>query len=314
MVWKIRFFIQNTLFILLMYGGRFGVQLGHSLPCFACPYVGGCAGHCYLMALQNHMGFGLAFPDFFTKWGLDALFAFLFFLLLFVPLSKMWCGWVCPFGTLQDWFTSIRRKMGIRESRFTWAARGRLKIIKYILLAALIIIPVSIANFGLHRDFALPFCQICPAKPVLPLFVGETKYFSLDFTNSITLSFTVLSLIITGGIMVGIFFKDRFFCIFCPLLALMHIFKKIGFVRFEKSIDTCLGCGNCQRMCPVDIKEVYLEKKSKDVMKDDCMLCMKCAESCPGDDVLQIKFLGYRIFSSSKKYLAQKWGRLYGKK
>ncbi len=314
MVWKIRLIIQNFFFLFLIYGGRLGVRLGHSLPCFACPYVSGCAGHCYLMALQNHLGFGLAFPDFFSQWGLNALLAFLFFLLLFVPLSKIWCGWVCPFGTLQDWITGLRRKMGIREAQFTWAARDRLKIIKYILLGALIIIPVSIANFGLHRDFTLPFCQICPAKPLLPLFAGETKYLSLDFTNSITLSFSFLSLVITGGMIVGIFFKDRFFCMFCPLLALMHIFKKAGFVRFKKSADICLGCGNCQRMCPVDIKEVYLEKKNRDVMKDDCMLCMKCAESCPGDNVLQVKFMNFRIFSSSKKYVAQKWGRLHGKK
>jgi polyferredoxin len=265
------------------------------------------------MALQNHMGFGLAFTDFFTKWGLNALLTFFFFLLLFVPLSKIWCGWVCPFGTLQDWFTSLRRKMGIRESQFSWTVRERLKIIKYILLAALIIIPVAIENFGLHADFALPFCQICPAKPLMPLFAGETKYLSLDFTNSITLSFTVLSLVIAGGMVAGIFFKDRFFCMFCPLLALMHIFKKTGFVRFEKSIETCLGCGNCQRMCPVDIKEIYLEKKKRDVMTDDCMLCMKCAESCPGENVLQIKFFKFKLFSSSKKYVAEKWGRLHGK-
>lgn len=314
MVWKVRFFTQNSFFFFLMYGGRLGIRLGHSLPCFACPYVGGCPGHCYLMALQNNLGLELAFPDYFTQWGLNALLAFLLFILLFVPLSKTWCGWICPFGTLQDWFTSIRRKMGIRESGFSRQVRDRLKIIKYILLAALVIIPVFIANFGLHSDFTLPFCRICPAKPILPLFAGETKYLSLDFTNSITLSFTALSLVIAGGMVVGIFFKDRFFCMFCPLLALMHIFKKIGFVRFEKSIETCLGCGNCQRMCPVDIKEVYLEKKNRDVMKDDCMLCMKCAESCPGDNVLQIKMLNFRIFSSSKKYVAQKWGRLHGKK
>ncbi len=170
MVGKLRFYIQNFFFIFLMYGGRLGIRLGHSLPCFACPYVSGCAGHCYLMALQSRMGFGLAFPDFFTQWGLNALLVFLFFILLFVPFSKTWCGWVCPFGTLQDWFTALRRKLGIRESGFSRATRERLKIIKYILLAVLILIPVFIANFGLHTDFALPFCQICPAKPLLPLF------------------------------------------------------------------------------------------------------------------------------------------------
>jgi len=313
MISKIRLIIQNISFIFLTYGGKLGIHLGYSLPCFSCPYVGGCAGNCYLMALQGNYGFEIAAADVFSTWGERALLIFILFLVLFMLLSKLWCGWICPFGTLQDWFTSLRRKLGIAETEFSWKTRDRQKIIKYILLAALIIIPLCIANFGLHSDFKMPFCQICPAKPIMPLFCGETRHLSLDFTNSITLSFTILSMVITGGLFVGIFFKDRFFCMFCPMLALMHIFSKIGFIHFKKSVNTCQGCGNCKRMCPVDIRDVYLEKENKDVLTEDCMLCLKCIESCPGDSVLSVKFFNLNIFSSSRKYLADKCGRLHGK-
>lgn len=81
MVSRLRFLIQNLAFFVLMYGGRYGLSLGHSLPCFACPYVSGCAGHCYLMALQSHMGLAMPVSAFLTQWGLRALLLLGLFLL-----------------------------------------------------------------------------------------------------------------------------------------------------------------------------------------------------------------------------------------
>lgn len=56
---RARYLVQHLSFVVLMYGGRFGVNLGPALPCFACPYVAGCGGYCYLMGLQTYIGFGL---------------------------------------------------------------------------------------------------------------------------------------------------------------------------------------------------------------------------------------------------------------
>ncbi|BBO82568.1 hypothetical protein DSCO28_31340 [Desulfosarcina ovata subsp. sediminis] len=49
---NLRLTIQHIMFVILTYGGRFGVDLGYALPCFSCPFVSGCGGGCYLMALQ----------------------------------------------------------------------------------------------------------------------------------------------------------------------------------------------------------------------------------------------------------------------
>jgi ferredoxin-type protein NapH len=308
MVEKFRLITQHLSFLLLIYGGRLGIRLGHSLPCFACPYVGGCAGHCYLMVLQRHsVGFQTAIETLFSSAAVTMLYPFVLFLLLFLPLSKLWCGWLCPFCLFQDWITMLRKKTGIREMIIARVTRKKLDAIKYVLLALLIAIPLFIANAGLHPDWALPFCQICPAKPILPLFEGNVSYFHIDGTNGVTICFTLLSMILTGGLLVGMFFKERFFCIFCPMLALMHLFKYISPVRFEKEVDICTGCGNCQRMCPMDISDVYLEKEKKDVLTQSCTGCMTCVESCPGDDVLVFKWSGFKLFSSSRRYLARKW-------
>ena len=157
MIGQIRFITQQLLFLFFTYGGSLGSRLGHSVPCFSCPYVGsGCAGACYLMAFQTGRGMEMALASFFTLQGGAAAVLFLIFLVWVLLFSKAWCGWVCPFGTLQDWITALRKKTGIREIQFSKQTLSRLGWIKYILLAYLIIIPLLIANAGLHSDFSLP--------------------------------------------------------------------------------------------------------------------------------------------------------------
>ena len=232
---RIRIAAQVASFGLLTYGGRIGIKLGHFLPCFACPYVGGCAGHCYLMALQGPIwGLQIPLPMLIGAFGLGALGMFAGFAALTILLSKTWCGWICPFGTLQDWLTSLRRRLAIRESRIPWGIMDRLKLVKYLLLLLLLLIPALIANASLHPDLRLPFCQICPAKPLMPLFEGNTSHLALNLSNPITIGMSALSVALAGGFLVGTFFKDRFFCVFCPMLALISVFDRIGLLRLKK--------------------------------------------------------------------------------
>ena len=295
--------VQHLAFFLLTYGGRFDVHCGQALPCFSCPYVAGCGGHCYLMALQsNWWGLQMPLAALAGGFGLKALALFGLFVLLVLLLGKTWCGWLCPFGLLQDWLTMLRQRLGIPEAQMRWAARDRLRIIKYLLLAYLLIIPLFIAHAGLHSDFSLPFCQICPAKPLMPLFVGDASHLALDATNAITLTFSILSVAIAAFMLAGMFFKERFFCIFCPMLAIIHLFQKISPLRLVKKPPVCLACGNCARACPMDIRRVHEDRS--DVQDEDCLLCLTCVESCPRDRALHLRFFGKTLVSSARRRLA----------
>jgi polyferredoxin len=295
-----RLIVQHVSFVVLTYGGRFGLFLGPVLPCFSCPFVAGCAGHCCLMGLQGFLSYGLG-ARLFGFAGLQTLGHLALFLVLVALLGKAWCGWICPFGLVQDWLAMLRKKIGLRESRIAPRTMAGLAWIKYVLLAYLTFVPLLVAAGLAHPDFALPFCNICPAKALMPLFAGETGYLSLDLTNTVTTIFSATLLILTGAMLTGMFFKERFFCLFCPLLALIHLLKPLNALRLVKEPQYCRGCGGCRRVCPMDIEEVYREKKKRDVQAVACLNCGSCVEACASGRALSLRWLGVKVAESSRR-------------
>lgn len=301
---RLRQGVQYASFLLLMYGGRLGLFLGPALPCFGCPFVPGCGGYCYLMGLQGYIGFGMNAAALAGMGLWRALGWLLAFTLLVALLGKTWCGWICPFGLLQDALSALRRKLGVRERTFSAPLRKRLEWVKYGFLIYIAAIPPLVTLGILPEDFYLPFCNICPGKSILPLFAGETKYLALNLDNAVTLSFSLALLGVTGITLVGMFFKERFFCIFCPLLALIHLLKPLTALRLVKTPSACIGCGNCRRACPMDIEAV--EKDTENVQTGECLDCARCVESCPSSRALGLKFRQIPLIVSSRAKRAER--------
>jgi polyferredoxin len=182
------------------------------------------------------------------------------------------------------------------------------------MLIALIVIPLSMSNsfFGLphaSHDMSAPFCQTCPGRTVLPLASGDTSQFFIDFRSPESIVLSSLGILITSMFFIGAFFKKRFFCFFCPMSALQFLFSKIGFLRLIKDGNKCTKCGNCSRVCDVGIKEIATDITSKNIVKDDCMMCFKCAEACPENDCLKVKFFNMTLFKSTHLGFFKRYGK-----
>ncbi len=309
---RFRLYFQGAALLLLLYGGYLAINIGDQLPTFACAYNDTRGGSCYLLGLQHQMATPLA--DMFGGRGVGILVGLATFVGFFVILNKAWCGFVCPLGTLQDWLTALRRRLGIRAANYSETVFQRLSKIKYILLALLILIPMAIGNsfFGLPKlshDWGVPFCMICPGRVLLPIFAGDFSQLAIDFSSIAKLILTALGMAITGLLLVGALVKKRFFCLFCPMSALHYLFSRLSLLRLLKDGGKCTRCGNCYRACDMGIRAIADDIEHRNIVKDDCMMCGKCIEVCPEEGCLEARFLSLPLYRSTAEGFFKRMAR-----
>jgi ferredoxin-type protein NapH len=299
---RFRFWVQLAAFAVLVYGGYLAINLGQHLPTFACGFnQDGRGGICYFLPLQHQLH--ITWASLFSWRGVAILTGFLTFVFWLIVLNKAWCGYVCPLGTIQDWITRLRQRLGVRYSAYREATQGRLRWVKFVLLGLMILIPLAIANpiFGekLPYDMGTPFCKICPARMVIPVFTADLSQLTIDFSTKTAMVMTALGMGVTGFFFIGAFVRRRFFCLFCPMSALHYLFTRIAFLRLRKDGDKCTRCGDCYRVCDMQIKAIADDVETKEIVKDDCMMCFKCVAACPEQDALKVTFLGAPIYRST---------------
>jgi polyferredoxin len=254
------------------------------------------------MGLQGYIGFGLALGPAQGKEILVALGWLGVFILLVLLLGKAWCGFICPFGLIQDWLTFIRNKLGLRERYLSPQGKKYLGVVKYVFLGLIVFLPPLIVAKILPPDLYLPFCNICPGKLILPLFAGETRYLAVNLDNAVTMWLSLALIVVAAVTLVGAFFKDRFYCLFCPFLALIHVLRPLTALRLVKEPTSCVGCGVCRRNCQMDV--AILDQDQAQVQTIECVDCLRCLTACPMSGTLKYKFLSLTLFAASR------WTRL----
>ncbi len=294
---RFRFWLQLSLFIFFVYGGYIAINIGDSLPTFSCTYVDGKPGTCFLVPLQHRM---VTTPEkLFSYAGTAILTGLFYFTLWFLVFNKAWCGYACPLGAVQDWITALRKKIGMPYATYSWGQFKLLKKIKYILLLLLIFIPMGIGSGIFSHDMGVPFCMICPARTILPIFSGDFSQLTIDFSSKTKMIMTSLGMLITGIFLVGAFVKKRFFCFFCPMSALHYLLSKPAFLKLKKDGSKCTKCGDCYSVCDMQIKEIADNITDRNILQDDCIMCFKCVAACPEDGALEVDFMGQPIFEAT---------------
>lgn len=223
------------------------------INCYSCP---GAVGACPLGSLQG--SYSADRSTLFYVGGILLLYALM--------LGRMICGWLCPFGLVQDLTYLVKTpkvKKGVVTRLLSW--------VKYVILVFfVVIVPVMYA----FRDTPLPaFCKyICPAGTfeggigLLSNAVNES-YFSM-LGPLFTWKFLLMV-----SILVGCVFIYRLFCRFiCPLGAFYGLFNKLSFFGVKVDESKCTDCGLCVAHCKVDIKKVG---------DRECIGCGDCVDVCP---------------------------------
>lgn len=199
----------------------------------------------------------------------DPLLRFPFYILgLFVLfgllLGRIICGFLCPFGLVQELFYKIPGKK-IKKNKITYY----LSYLKYFILIFLVILlPLY---FIIAKSEILPaFCKfICPAGTLeagIPLTLGNSELReSVGVLFGVKISILVLTIVST-------IFIYRVFCRFiCPLGAIYSLFNRISLFGVAVDIDKCTHCNKCVKQCKMDVKEVG---------DHECIMCGECKNVC----------------------------------
>lgn len=223
------------------------------LNCYSCP---GAIAACPLGALQNALS---NLPNKLP------LYIIGFLLLVGVALGRVVCGFLCPFGLIQELLHKIPTPK-LKKNRWT---RG-LSRLKYVILAVFVVLlPLW---YVYARGMPVPaFCKyICPAGTLEGGFflVGMRKEYQA-LVGALFHWKTVLCV----AILATCIFVYRGFCRFlCPLGAIYSLFSRIALFSIRVDKDLCNGCGLCVKECPMDVRQVG---------DHECIHCGHCIPGCP---------------------------------
>jgi NosR/NirI family transcriptional regulator, nitrous oxide reductase regulator len=161
------------------------------------------------------------------------------------------CGWLCPFGALQEFAGDVARRLKVPQWRIGAKLEERLRLIKYAALAA--ILAAAFTSSALAEHFA----EIEPFKTAITLVFVRSLPFVLY----------------AGGLLVGGMFVYKFFCRFlCPLGAALAL---IGLARKWDWIARRVECGDPCQLCKSKCRYNAI-KPSGAIVYHECFQCMDC--------------------------------------
>ncbi len=176
-------------------------------------------------------------------------------LLMTLLLRRVFCGYVCPLGTISELLQEGAERLGLKPRDVGPRTDAVLRLLKYPVLVWILWISWRAAEL-LFRGF----------DPIYALISRHGK------------DITVWAYVVLAAIVVSSLFVRIPFCRWlCPMAAVMNPLSRFGVVRIRRHEDPCTGCGLCDKACPVAIpvSEIGVVDHAR------CYSCLECVEACP---------------------------------
>ena len=201
-------------------------------------------GPCIISSFQNTILVALGYSN---AW--PAIVLFLGVVVLTYFFGRVFCGWTCYLGAIQE-FLHIG-KFKIWQSK---KAQKRMRIVRYIALVALII--------QLVITHHIEWYEIGPFKVLFNLY-------SPNLTGYILLGILLIS---------SLFIHKPFCKMFCPVGLVLGWVTKIPGASVLGITDSCTGCKSCDIAC--QINAITRDGKVSELDNQECVMCGECMNSC----------------------------------
>lgn len=240
-----------------IYKGRLKKLCVPGMNCYSCP---GALGACPIGAMQAVIG----------SWNFKFAFYVAGFLMFVGALiGRFVCGWLCPFGLIQDLLYKIPFPKKIRSFR----GDRLLRKLKYVILIVFVILmPMFLVDLlGQGSPY---FCKlICPVGTLeggIPLVL-----LNKTMRSAIGWLYTWKVIILAAVLLISVLIYRPFCRYICPLGAVYSVFNPISMFRYWVDKDKCINCGACAVSCDMGCDPL------KNANSLECIRCGKCKQNCP---------------------------------
>lgn len=237
-----------------------------------------------------------------ASWTLKpTLFISLAVLIATMLLGRFFCGFICPFGTLHQFFSWLGQRRRVAEREILNRPSPAHKLKYWLLIGFLGASLVGSDLAGLMDPFSLLFrglaLALFPAASLLVAqvtslladaswpfkFVGYIGPMGLDhvlgYGPRVYQGAALLGLLLLVVLVLNVW-RPRFFCrCLCPLGALLGLFSRFSLAPLTKDRTKCTDCGRCQAEC----QGACAPHPDNAWIRPDCLACFNCQVTCPVD-------------------------------
>jgi len=175
-----------------------------------------------------------------------------------IPLTylfgRVWCGWVCHMGALQEFLFRPKGIAWLQSEKTAYY----LKLIRYILIAALVIQLIIMGEIF--------WCKIDPFKAI--------------FNINLNYNYEIISAILVALLLISSIFSYRPFCrTVCPIgitLGWISAIPGASVLGYKKT--ACTSCKNCNEAC--EINAIMRRKRTSYLDNKECIACGNCVDNC----------------------------------
>ncbi len=240
-----------------IYQGRLKNLCVPGLNCYSCP---GALGACPIGAMQAVIG----------SWNFKWAFYVSGFLVFVGALAgRFVCGWLCPFGLVQE----LLHKIPFGKKIASFRGDRLLRKLKYVvLLVFVILLPLFLVDIlGQGSPW---FCKlICPAGTLeggIPLVLLNE-----GMRSAAGWLYTWKNVLLAGTIVLSVLIYRPFCKYLCPLGAIYSVFNPIAVFRYRVEEGECTRCGTCAHGCPMQVNP------AENPNSPECIRCGRCRQTCP---------------------------------